>query len=140
MYNYKVSLVGYDRYDPIELCHEELFSEDGIREMYVNCIEEAYIKNLIPDYLLNENVILNKELISEDIDKYHSKIVDMMIERYGFQKIKIEFEISVHECISNDIDHESDYGEGDIKREFCRVASCFKKKILDEKMKQLKEV
>lgn len=106
MFLYKIAIVGYEEYIPVELMHEQQFTTEQLLDMYISCIEQAYIESFA--YL--KGCEWDDDILSDfdALDTIHHAVVDGLMKKHGFQKVEYAAKLSFWEYIDTDPKNQDD--------------------------------
>jgi hypothetical protein len=99
--------------------------------MYISCIEEAYKKSF--EYLKTDQTINKWDMeLSSSITMFHSDLMNIFIEKYGFKKLDYQVNISIWEFLNDDPNDDKDIKDKvwiKIKHHLVSLAELHREKI-----------
>lgn len=131
MFLYKIATVGYEEYNPVELMHEQQFTDEQLLDAYISCIEQAYIESFA--YL--KGCDWDDDVLSDfdALDTIHHAIVDGLIKKHGFKKVEYAAKLALWMYIDTSPDEQPTGPENQkAKEELLRVAQKHRAQILAE--------
>ena len=135
MFLYKIATVGYEEYNPVELLHEQQFTNEQLLDMYISCIEQAYIESFA--YL--KGCDWDDDILSDfdTLDMIHHAVVKELIKKYGFKRIEYTAELAFWMYIDTSPKEQDELEEWNpslenqrVKEELLRVAQKHRARIL----------
>ena len=129
MFLYKIAIVGYEECNPVELAHEQQFTNEQLLDAYISCIEQAYIESFAD---LKGCDWDDDDLSDFDaLDTIHHAVVDGLIKKHGFKKVEYAANLAFWMYIDTNPDEQPTRPENQkVKEELLRVAQKHRAQIL----------
>lgn len=132
MFLYKIATVGYEEYTPVELMHEQQFTTEQLLDLYISCIEQAYIESFA--YL--KGCEWDDDILSDfdALDTIHHAVVEDLIKKYGFKKVeyaaKLTFWAYIDTAPNDQYKQRTSLENQKAREELLRVAKAHRTRIL----------